>query len=265
MFRLPILITSVVASWFLSRFLSNQSMDIPEQFTSSKGFDLRAHKKHNPASFLLGDTLVPDSRIILIGDSKALNYSAFFDEIGKKNAFNFRPLTLDGIPPLKGLKSNVYYTEAAETIAEVNNTFEHYHLIFLVFQWKNPYKEMQEAVILLKERLLSYQKLVIVSDFPQLTYNPVRKLRSLTKPETFTPYGIFNPSVPEWLPNLIDNRQIFLLHLMNDRFFSHAPYLNDTLAYYDESHLNSYGSRLFGRISEQKVMEYFNKYHLLNN
>lgn len=54
---------------------------------------------------------------------------------------------------------------------------------------------------------------------------------------------MLNPVISDEIISLIDDEpKAHLYNINNKDFFKDAPFYNDTLMYYDESHINFYGS-----------------------
>ena len=51
-----------------------------------------------------------------------------------------------------------------------------------------------------------------------------------------------------------------ILNIDSKNFYKNAPFLNDTLMYYDEHHLNRYAAENLAKISGDSTMVFLNKY-----
>lgn len=145
-----------------------------------------------------------------------------------------------------------------------DNLIQKAKIIIIVKFWPD-ISEYKKAYETLYSKLHSDQHLIFVSDYPHLKYNPVRQYKSITKPDNFIAntltYSIFNQ---ELLTFAEDKKNVHLLDLYTQFDFSNAPFYNDTLMYYDESHLNVYGSEKIAEKEGKVFCERIKKFLIKN-
>lgn len=74
------------------------------------------------------------------------------------------------------------------------------------------------------------------------------------KPRDFQKRIIKFPEIPSKIKTIIDNHSnMYLVDLKNEKYFENAPFYNDTLMYYDEYHLNHYGSIKYAEFEGHKL------------
>lgn len=254
----------LVASWFFA-FSYNQKTQTFYQrsYTSNLGFNTQNHGKY-VHYFLMGSSKKQDDRILLLGDSHGLVMTSFFDMVGKKNDFNFSYYTINSRVPLQGIKDSLigtaYKKAYYDAVPIANDLIAKSNIIFVVKHWHGDNAYFKNVLQILINKLKPNQHLVLVSDFPKLDKNPVRSYRSIVKTENFQPQKISFPAIPSGVQKLIDTHDnVHYLNLKNEEFFKNAPYYNDTLMYYDESHINHYGSVGYARYEGYKLAELIKK------
>ena len=250
----------LIAFWFFS-FSNNQNKQTFYQrsYTSNLGFNTLNHQKYK-CYFLMGDTTKYDDKIVLLGDSHGSVMTGFFDKVGKKNSFNFSYCTINSVVPLEGIKDslivNAYKKQYYEAVPVANDLISKSNIIVVVKHWHGDTYNFKGVLQILINKLKSNQHLILVSDFPKLDQNPVRAYRSIVKTEKFQQQKIDFPAMPNGVQELIDAHvNVHYLNLQNREFFKNAPYYNDTLMYYDESHINHYGSENYAKFEGYKLAE----------
>ena len=258
------LLTSIlVGVWFLGRVHYKEIQVTERNYTSFNGFNIKNPGEYQ-GYFLLGDTSKADDRIVLLGDSHGSVMTGFFDVVGKKNSFNFSYCTINSVVPLEGIKDslieNAYKKQYYEAVPITNDLISKSNIIVVVKHWHSDKYNFKGVLQMLINKLKSNQHIILVSDFPKLDQNPVRAYRSIVKTEKFQPQKIDFPAMPNGVQELIDaNVNVHYLNLKNEEFFKNAPYYNDTLMYYDESHINHYGSVQYAKYEGDKLAELIKK------
>ena len=218
----------------------------------------------------MGDTTVKDDKIAVMGDSHALVMTAFFDVVGKENQFNFSYLSTNSVTPFDGINDTLikeeYKQEHNDALLVSRKLFANSKIIFVVKNWHGDngyFTKVFEKLIL---KLKPNQNLVLVSDFPAVKINPVRQYNSIIKPKKILLQKVIFPAVPSEITNLINLHQnVYVLNLKNADFFKTAPFYNDTLMYYDENHINSYGAKNYAKFEGGKLADLINKIKSKNN
>src|SRR5690606_30847867 len=102
------------------------------------------------------------------------------------------------------------------------------------------------------------QKVLVLSDYPAVDKNPVRLNRSFIKDKTKRQeyqmiYKQTDTEIIELINSSPNVRYVDFSRFTD--FFSDAPFHNDTLMYYDGSHLNYFGSVKYAKYSGSEFME----------
>lgn len=119
-------------------------------------------------------------------------------------------------------------------------------------------ENFQKPFLKFVENLKPDQKLIILSDFPTVNLNPSRINRSQKKITNYK-FEIIQPLLNNELLEIINsNPNVHLLDLTQTdgykKTFVDAPFHNDSLIYYDEFHINSYGSAAYERATKKDFM-----------
>lgn len=251
----------VVLLWGFIRFNTINILKLQEQYTTMNGFNINNHNKYM-GYFLMGDKKVPDDNIVLIGDSHGLGMTGFFDELGKKGHFNFSYFTTDSVVPLDGVpkrKIGEHFIKSYYTaLPVVDKLIKRSDIIIVVKYWVGNENNNYFSLVLenLAKKITSSQHVIIVSDFPSIETDPVREYGSIVKPKNFKRKIITFPTTPKDVKSVIyQHKNFHFLELKNEEYFKDAPYYNDTLMYYDQGHLNYYGSSNYAKFEGDKVIK----------
>lgn len=224
----------------------------------SPSFGVESHGTAFKGVQILGDTSkIP--KILLIGDSHALNMKKYVDVIGKQKGFSVKTLSNNTYPCIPGLDSNIIKDVALfqtykNLIGHVERELETSKLIIVQFredgkQWKGPILEFVK-------HLKDDQKVIFLQDFPSVDKNPVRINRSILKNKELK--HIFSINRTEIHKDILDgienNPNCMYLKLGDSEVFDDAPFYKDTLMYYDKGHLNVYGARVYANATEESFM-----------
>jgi len=203
----------------------------------------------------------PDS-ICLIGDSHALVYKGVLDEIGKNNNFSFWSITNNKYPMIPHIAPGDFdkeadYQQYEKLIQEFEYVRKKSKIIFLASAWLAEVTSLEAAFVSLVESLEPDQRLIILGDYPKLDRNPIRATRDFVCKENSDEIQVIESEEPQYILDAIKNNPNQVLYFQFD--FDKAltlPYFNDTLGYYDEGHLNDYGSRKIGDLMEKDFMSF---------
>lgn len=210
-----------------------------------------------------GDTLSNNKKILLLGDSHALSMKNYLNIIGNKNHFSFRTITNNTYPTIPGLtneqiKNNDFLNQYNMLMKHVNKEIPNSDIIILQFagngiKWKN-------ELIKLIRNMNESQKLILISDYPTLDKNPVRINKGITRRiDIDQNYKIIQEKIsPEVLKIIKLDPRCTYVDLSKSIVFEKAPFYKDTLMYYDQGHLNIYGSKVLARDTEQKFLKVLN-------
>lgn len=257
-YRLSPLLAVVGLLWFFQRMANNKIQETEMVFTSPNGFDMRNHAQYD-GYHLLGNTTVADDKIVVIGDSHALAMSSFIDYVGKENDFNFSMVSANTVPPLEGINDTLilkeYLKQYKELVPVANSLIKKSKIIVLVkLLHGDKYPYFDKVLTRLIQKLDKSQHLIIVSDYPSVDKNPVRLYKSILKPADFKRQSIKFPKTAQHIITIASQYDnVHYLELQNESYFKDAPFYNDTLMYYDESHLNHYGSVNYAKFEGYKL------------
>lgn len=269
-FGVASLATVTILLWFGIRNVTYTKQEIEQIYTSPNGFNMKNHANYG-GYFLMGDKNKSDDSIVVIGDSHALVMNAFIDDVGRKNSFNFSYISTNSNVPLEGIPSESLITEYKDEYDKAlpisNSLIKKSKIIIVVKQWQHRDNAFFGDVLLkLASKLNSSQKIIVVSDFPRLDVNPVRNYKSINKPLHFKAQKIILPDIPTNVKSIIaDHSNMYFLDLRNEIFFKDAPYYKDTLMYYDEYHLNKYGSINYAKFEGHKLVNLIEEIKMNNN
>lgn len=251
----------VIALFVISMVSVNEKMGVtPAEFSSSTVMGLESHGKYFENVELIGDIKSKD-KILMLGDSHGLVMKPFLNYIGSRNNFTVATITNDTYPPVPGInkaqfteQSNYHLYEKLATIAE--KEIEKHKVIIIIKSWKLDFPYFNEALEKIIEKHPDKYFLVL-SDFPVLNKNPIRINRGAIRDKSRnTKFKSFIAKIPDDVQNnLKTSPNAFLLDLTDSKVFDNAPYWNDTVIYYDENHLNKFGSEKYAEESEGEFIQ----------
>ncbi|MEK6449955.1 MULTISPECIES: acyltransferase family protein [unclassified Myroides] len=225
---------------------------------SSPTFGMDSHAGSFIKVGVLGDTLAKSNNICLIGDSHALAYKAFFDEVGKVNNLQFQTVSRDVFPLIGDFDRSEFASESDyksfKKLQGVSDALiAESDFIFVSSEWMDKVKSLDKVMAKLVENLKPQQKIIIVGDYPLFKDNLIRVNRSVLEKDNKNKVVGKVKELPAFLKELIqESDQVVLMPLNYEKILS-LPYINDTIAYYDKSHLNAYGSRKLAAFFEADV------------
>jgi len=244
--------------------------EIPDRYAIAF-FGINSHDKNFTEKF--GDISKNDS-ILLIGDSHALMMKPFLDYIGKENHFSYRTLTCDSYPAIEGIKENEvsehslkFYRNAMTLVKLTKKLIENSNIIiinsfsFVRNEQNSSIPSLQTALEKLIQGLRKNQKLILINTFPRVGYkNPLRINDGLIKKSSYAFKIIFHNDNRKYLTHLAEKyNNVYFYDLSKSKIFEHAPYINDTVAYYNEYHINTFASIKMAKDLDKDFMAFFNR------
>lgn len=265
-FYVPLFIMGV-ANVLMVVFISKAKLkfsDIPSTYIFPS-FGLSSHAGDFKGVETLGGKNLIGKRVLFVGDSHALTLKPFLDTLGKKHNFSFRTVTNNVYPTIPNIPLDSIQDKERRNIYEklspvIIKEFEEADIVFLTFFSKEGARWVKylEKVV---ENIKPDQKLLLISDYPVIDKNPVRSNKDFIKNRTLsiTYKKEFN-KMPGNIIELFSKKDNlkFIDLSVNDSFFVDAPFYNDTLMYYDNTHLNKYGSIKYAEINEKVFMDGLN-------
>ena len=258
-----IIILSLIV--FFYNKIHNRFSNIPIEYSSYLSNGLDSHGKYYLKEEYIGSNTANDT-VLLLGDSHGLAMKPYFDYIGKNNKISIQTITNDIYIPIKGINAIDIDEEwrrsdyiKLSNIAE--GAMKKYDKIFLVRSWDNPerVKEFNLMLKLLLPKINKNQRLIILSDFPSVDKSPIRVNRGIVKKSDYQ-FLINYPKIPQnFISEINNDKKYEFWDLNKSNVFINAPYFNDTVMYYDASHLNKFGAIKYAKLTEKIFMEYYNK------
>ncbi|MBS1549285.1 MAG: acyltransferase [Bacteroidetes bacterium] len=254
--------TIVVGSliYFLPHLTAQNKID---DFYTRPTMGLASHKEGIVERF--GDVRKQD-KILLIGNSNALMLKPFFDKIGKENGFSFRTLTSNAFPAIEGVsekdanpKQKEMYAWSQSLIPKTKLEVEKAEIIFFCTTALDELPSVTQALKNFANHIRPDQKLVLMVGFPTLDKSPIRINNSFLKKSDYS----FTVS-PRWkdasiMQNIAKGKKnIFVYNVAKSSLFKSAPYAKDTIIYYDNGHLNTFGSLKLAESLEKDFMNFYN-------
>lgn len=227
-------------------------------------FGMESHSNHFKRVGVYGNIKSNGKQILLLGDSHALTYLPYLDELGKGEKFSFHSITNDRYPSLPGLSDKIIverdrFITYKKLEPSINSEIGSADVLIISFTGDGKkYKNVIEQLLL---NLKPNQKVLFISDFPSLDVNPVRINRSHIKDSSKKhQYKLSYAQYDTEILKLIEeNPQSKYVDLSSENhYFSDAPFYKDTLMYYDSNHLNYYGSVNYEKVSGKIFIKYLN-------
>lgn len=231
-------------------------------------FGTSTHGVNFVESDTLGD-LKSNKIALFLGDSHALSYKGFLDEVGKNEEFKFLSITNSNYPPIKGINKedfpseNVFnnYQRLCDFVDIYSNDVD---LIFIATTWSKAAPSLPKAFKAFVESIPNNKKIVLISDFPELKKNPIRLNRSIFKGNEDNDYGVYIKNLNNEIMSAIDKYDnLYYLNLNYELYLREIPYYNDTIMYFDDTHLNYYGSVKFSELFKKDIHKFFKEENIL--
>lgn len=191
-----------------------------------------------------------NTQILLIGDSHALMMKAFLNFIGEKDGFSFKTVTSSSIPPIPGIvvdelseKYKRFYYISLPLVPVVEREVEESDIIFFAARDYCLTPSLRIAIEEMSRSLRPNQKVVIFKTFPTYNENPLRISYSVRKTKDYGFSKTDNRCSREFADRMASTHSnVYTYDLAKSNIFSTPIYYRDTVAYYDGSHINTYGS-----------------------
>lgn len=235
-------------------------------YSSSNAMGLDSHGKYFEQIAVLGDPTAKDT-IFMLGDSHGLVMKPFFNYIGKRNKICFTSITNDTYPPLPGINPQqfkersdykIYKPLADLALSEIQKR----KTVIIIKSWGRELPYFNESLIELF-RSNPNKNFILLEDFPTLSKNPIRINRGFIRKSNPTEIEVIERKIPVQLTTqLKEYSNLFILDLTKSDLFEQTPYYRDTVFYYDQDHLNKYGSEKYAEINEDKFMNFIKKLSL---
>lgn len=258
-----ILISTLGIIFFIVPKVNTYLSPIPELY-SKPVFGLSSHGKTFKAFDFLGDISKSNDSILLIGDSHALVYKRILDVSGNSYNYNFKTITNDLYPNIPNLdkedfKSLFYYEQYENLMFETEKLIKESRIIIISSIWSKSIPSLKFAFEDFVKNLNSDQHVIILSDYPVYDRNPLRLTRDiLANNENFDIKEI-KVEVPDYIEDVISQYSNVHYLKLDYSEFQYLPAINDTLAYYDDGHMNYYGTSKVGEFFSKDIYKFLKK------
>ena len=235
---------------------------IPADF-SSPGIGAKSHN-HNVVE-KLGD-LSKNDAIILIGDSHALSLKPFLDDIGRRNNFSFHTLTRNIYPAISGIKKSEIPAEKLgqiestdRLVATTEKLIKTNEIIIIGSIGFERLPSLSMALDSLASQLQPTQKLILISTFPTIDKNPIKLNNGIVKLNSHQFIKIENSKNKLLLQEVAKKYpNVFVYDVAKSTIFKNAPYVNDTVAYFDNLHINHFGAVKLAKDLDHDFVQFLN-------
>lgn len=231
-------------------------------FSTSKVMGFDSHGKYFKELEVLGNKSAQDT-IFMLGDSHGLVMKPFINYIGSRNNFAVTTLTNDTYAPIpnvneKEFRENSTYTLYQSVSKIAAKEIEKRKIILVVKSWGRDLPYLNGGLVQLI-RNNPEKKFIILEDFPSLDKNPIRVNRGIIRNKSISDtIEVSKRKIPEkWAKIFNELPNATILDLTEVELFDDIPYYNDTVFYYDQDHLNKFGSEKYGKLAEKRFMETF--------
>ncbi|SIR22359.1 acyltransferase family protein [Chryseobacterium sp. RU33C] len=235
---------------------------IPEYY-SKAFFGIKSHYDGQVEKF--GDISKNDS-ILLIGDSHALMLKPFLNYLGKKHHFSYNTITCDGYPAVEGIneseipeKDLFFYENSRKLANATTENIKKNKVIIINSIGYTRVPSLKSSLEKMVANLNGDQKIIFIKSFPKLDHSPLRINNSFIRKNKFEYDILYNKSDNLFLNDLSKKyKNVYVYDVSKSRIFETAPYINDTVFYYDKEHINTLGSIKLAKDLDQSFMNFFN-------
>lgn len=222
-------------------------------------FGMKSHSK--PVIEKFGHSNKKDS-ILLIGDSHALVLKPFLHELGLKHNFSYYTITNSGFPNIPGiLKKEVttrdmrYYESYEKVLPKSDSLIKASKVIILNSVGIHRLPSLQTALNHLIENLRADQKLILINTFPIYATSALKINGGIIKKRDFPFKKLLNTKNQEILQIAATKENVYFFNLSDSKLLSGGPYINDTVAYYNGNHINTFASK---KLAMEKGPAFYN-------
>lgn len=233
---------------FYAPQLNLKMINFPQEYATPT-IGINSHGRFYTGVEFMGDTNKKNDSILLLGDSYALVYKNFLALVGKEHGFNFRTVSNDTYPSFPGISekdfSSKYTRYLYENIVKIaDNELKNSKVVIIGSIYRKNITSLQEAI----EKLVKNhpdKKFIFISPIPRLDKNPVRINRGYKiNKNKDNHYNVFYQDIPEGVKKIIDNNPNAYLISMDYHRLKGLPFRNGITMYYDEEHMNEYGTTI---------------------
>lgn len=204
------------------------------------------------------------NKYLVIGDSHAAQLIPFYDYIGKKNDIEFTIIAAPHCVPIDGfdVKKSSNSDSCKKSIEYVSSLLPKFETIIMNGIWEDAHTSNDNFKKSLDNFIDSAaknnKKIIFVSAIPKLQSDPkglkdsyflryFADIKTLHSP--IEANSIFSKLIS-------DHKNAKFVDLYNSDAFKNIPFYDGELMFFDHYHLNAYGSLIYAKFSEKKLMEY---------
>ncbi|MCD0469788.1 acyltransferase family protein [Flavobacterium sp. JAS] len=225
---------------------------------------LNSHGMNNIEKF---GSPIKNDKIALIGNSHALALKPFFDYIGKSNNFSFYTLTCDSYLAIKGIDKNEipvsdlkYYKSGRKLINKTYDLIQNSNVIIIANLTFQRTQSQYKAIDDLCNQIDRDKKIILINTFPIIDKNPIKINNGYVKNSNYKFKEIENNENYNKLKKIADKYDnVYLYNINKGIIRKNLGYINDTVAYYNSEHINTFASVKMAKDLNQDFMSFFNK------
>lgn len=237
--------------------------EIPSIY-SKPFFGLNSHGKNKIEKF---GSPIKNDKIALIGNSHALALKPFFDYIGKSNNFSFYTLTCDSYLAIKGIDKNEipasdlkFYRLGRKMINQTYNLIQDSNVIIIANLGFERTPSQYKAIDELCNQIDKNKKVILINTFPTINKSPLKINNGFVKKSSYKIKEIENNANYNMLKKIADKYEnVYLYNINKGIIRKDLGYINDTVAYYNSGHINTFASIKMAKDLNQDFMSFFNK------
>lgn len=246
--------------------LATFSLDVVSRRMSRSEMVLMSHdafgrSSHAGSAFVGADTLGDRSSsrsILLMGNSHAYTMKRYLDLFGKQYGYKVYAISLGLFPNLPGFREEEFINRRSEknykqVIGPTMALVPKVDVILLSATW-DAY-DWTPNVKLLCDRMRDNQALLVLVQYPTALRNLLRENMGVIKRKKRTSdCAMIKTPLSRSVVKLADEKEnVAIVDLWRDADFPDWPFYNDTLMYYDDFHLNFYGSEKYFVASKERL------------
>jgi peptidoglycan/LPS O-acetylase OafA/YrhL len=248
--------------YYISIERFSESKKIPDIY-SRPSFGMQSHTGGIVEKF--GNQERNDS-IALIGDSHASMLKPFLDYLGRQNDFSYRTLTCAAFIPIEGIDSSEVseilkdkYAYSRTLVDITADLIDESKVIIVNSAGVDRLKSVASAIDSTASKLRPDQKMILINTFPTIDRNVLKVNNGFVKQNNTNIVSKKNAKSEAILKQLSEKyNNVYFYDLTKSGVFNTPGYINDTAAYYNPSHINTFASLKLAQDLELDFMRFLN-------